>query len=83
MAEQAKKARDWSFLLTAGKPATKQRLELKKIKDNLVELELDTDGFAFDTEESFRNFVMAKTTPGDSIVDFLKKCLSRRIPSLG
>ena len=76
MAEQAKKARDWSFLLTAGKPATKQRLELKKIKDNLVELELDTDGFAFDTEESFRNFVMAKTTPGDSIVDFLKKCLS-------
>ena len=74
--EQTKRARDWSFLFPAGKPVSKQRLELKKIKDTLIELELDFDGFDLDNESSFRDFVMAKTTPGDSIVEFLKKCLT-------
>ncbi|MCR5833915.1 MAG: hypothetical protein K6G55_04615 [Selenomonadaceae bacterium] len=69
------KKRDWSFLLTGGKPTSKQRLELKKIKDSMMNLELDVDGFDFETESSFRDFVMAKTTPGDSVVEFLKKCL--------
>ena len=76
MNEQKKKARDWSFLFPNGKPNGKQRLELKKIKDSMVELELDVDGYAFDTEASFRDFVMAKNTPGDSVVEFLKKSLS-------
>ena len=76
MDEQKKKERDWSFLLPNGKPTTKIRLELKKIKDSLVEMELDVDGFDFDTESSFRDFVMAKTTPGDSVVEFLKKSLT-------
>lgn len=75
MSEQKKKERDWTFLLPNGKPASKQRLELKKIKDSMVEMELDVDGFDFETEASFRDFVMAKTTPGDSVIDFLKKSL--------
>lgn len=76
MDEQKKKERDWSFLFPNGKPTGKQRLELKKIKDSMVELELDVDGYDFDTEASFCDFVMAKNTPGDSVVDFLKKSLS-------
>lgn len=73
MEEQKKKKRSWSFLLPSGKPASKRRMELKKIKDNLVELEIDIEGFAFDTEEDFRKFVLAPTTPGDCIIEFLKK----------
>ena len=73
MDEQKKKARDWSFLLPAGKPARKQRLELKKIKDMMKELEVDVAGFDLDTEENFRDFIMAKTTPKDDIEQFLKK----------
>lgn len=73
MEEQKKKKRSWSFLLPSGKPVSKQRMELKKIKDNLVELEIDIEGFAFDTEADFREFVLATTTPGDCIVEFLKK----------
>ena len=75
MDEGKKKERDWSFLLPDGKPVSKQRLELKKIRDNMVELELDVEGFDFDTESNLRDFVMAKTTPGDAIVEFLKKVL--------
>jgi len=71
--EQKKKARDWSFLLPAGKPTRKQRLELKKIKDMMKELEVDVADFDLDTEESFRDFIMAKTTPKDDIEQFLKK----------
>lgn len=71
--EEQKKKRSWSFLLPSGKPASKQRMELKKIKDNLVELEIDIEGFAFNTEADFREFVLATTTPGDCIVEFLKK----------
>ena len=73
MDEQKKKARDWSFLLPAGKPTRKQRLELKKIKDMMKELEVDVADFDLDTEESFRDFIMAKTTPKDDIEQFLKK----------
>lgn len=73
MDEQKKKARDWSFLLPAGKPTRKQRLELKKIKDMMKELEADVADFDLDTEESFRDFIMAKTTPKDDIEQFLKK----------
>ena len=73
MDEQKKKVRDWSFLLPAGKPMRKQRLELKKIKDMMKELEVDVAGFDLDTEESFRDFIMAKTTPKDDIEQFLKK----------
>lgn len=76
MDEQKKKARDWSFLLPAGKPTRKQRLELKKIKDMMKELEVDVAGFDLDTEESFRDFIMAKTTPKDDIEQFLKKIFS-------
>lgn len=71
-----KKKRDWSFLFPNGKPTDKQRLELKKIKDSMIELELDVDGFDFESESSFRDFVMAKSTPGDSVVEFLKKSLT-------
>ena len=73
MDEQKKKARDWSFLLPAGKPTRKQRLELKKIKDMMKELEVDVADFDLDTEESFRDFIMAKATPKDDIEQFLKK----------
>ena len=73
MDEQKKKARDWSFLLPADKPTRKQRLELKKIKDMMKELEVDVADFDLDTEESFRDFIMAKTTPKDDIEQFLKK----------
>ena len=76
MNNQKKKERDWSFLFPGGKPTSKRRLELKKIKDCMIEMELDVDGFAFDTESSFRDFVMAKTTPGDSVVEFLKRSLT-------
>lgn len=76
MDDKKKKIRDWSFLFPNGKPTDKQRLELKKIKDSMLELELDIDGFDFDTESSFRDFVMAKNTPGDSVVEFLKKSLT-------
>ena len=76
MEDQKKKDRDWSALLIAGEPANKHRLELKKIKESLEELEVDIDGFTFDTESDFRNFVMAKTTPGDDIEEFLKKSLT-------
>ena len=76
MDEKKKIVRDWSFLFPNGKPTGKQRLELKKIKDSMLELELDVDGYDFDSEGSFCDFVMAKTTPGDSVVEFLKKSLS-------
>ena len=70
---QKQKARDWTFLFPNGKPTVKHRLELNDIKNILIDLELDVEGFDFDTESSFCNFVMAKNTPGDSIVEFLKK----------
>ena len=73
MSEPDKKERDWSFLLPNGKPTNKVRLELKKIKDCLLELELDAEGFDFENEQNFRDFVLDKKTPGDSIIDFLKK----------
>ena len=76
MEDQKKKDRDWSALLIAGKPANKHRLELKKIKESLEELEVDIDGFTFDTESDFRDFVLAKNTPGDDIEEFLKKSLT-------
>ena len=72
MDKQKKKPRDWSFLLLDGKPAHKHRLELKKIKDMMAEQEVDVDGVDFETEENFRDFVMAKTTPKDDIDIFLK-----------
>ena len=76
MDEQKKKSRNWSFLFPNGKPISKQRLELKKIKDSMAELEIDVDGYNFDTESDFCNFVMARSTPGDSVVEFLKKSLT-------
>ena len=69
------KTQDWSFLLQEEKPTSKQRLELKKIKESLSALEIDFEGFDLDTEESFREFVLARTTPGESVVEFLKDVL--------
>ena len=75
MSEQ-KKNRDWSFLLSDGKPSSRLLMEPAKIKDVMKELELDFVGFTLDDEASFREFVMAKTTPGDDIVKFLQKILN-------
>lgn len=75
MDEQNKKERDWSFLLPGGKPARRQRMELKKIRDTLEELEVDIEGVALDTELDFRDFVTRKETPGDDVMTFLKKIL--------
>lgn len=75
MDEQKKKERDWSFLLPDGKPARRQRMELKKIRETLEELDVDIEGVALDAEQDFRDFVMRKETPGDDVVTFLKKIL--------
>ena len=73
MDEQKKKAPVWLSLFPAGKPAHKRRMELKKIKDTMKELEVDVEGFDLDTEENFRDFVMAKKTPQSDFELFLKK----------
>lgn len=77
MTEQKKKERDWSFLFPNGKPASKKRLELKKIKKIMEELEIDIHGFDGETEGSFRKFVMDKKTPGTDIEEFLKTIFQR------
>ncbi|MDO5296529.1 MAG: hypothetical protein Q4F00_07860 [bacterium] len=76
MEDKNKKKRDWSFLLTAGQPASRQVLTPEQLKQAMADLELNFDGFAVEDEQGFRDFVMAKETPGDDVVEFLKKILT-------
>ncbi len=76
MDKQQKKELDWSKFFPEGKPDAKQRLELKKIKSIMEELEIDIEGYDFATEESFREFVKSTKTPGKNVVEFLKRILS-------